>query len=71
MRPVGVGTESGGHVLRVEEGEVDARRFEQLAAAGARRPAEGRHPAAKFRLVEPRLTACGHGAAAWGSSRLS
>ncbi len=47
-----IGTERGGYVVRVDDGEVDAHRFERLAADGARALADGRFSAARSRLDE-------------------
>jgi DNA-binding SARP family transcriptional activator len=44
-----IGTERGGYVVRVDEGEVDAHCFERLAADGARALADGRFSAARSR----------------------
>ena len=43
-------TESGGYLLRVEEGDLDAQRFERLAADGAKALAAQRFPEARSRL---------------------
>ncbi len=45
-------TQSGGYVLLVGDGDVDAQRFERLAAEGARAFAARRFPEARSRLHE-------------------